>query len=447
MTDEQRLKEALDKAQTLGADDAEAVLVRDATLDIDVVNSQVENLLLAEAIGIGLRLFTADRRMGFAYTTALDTGTALLAEQAWQNALANDPDPNNVLPEDVEVSRDDWREQDLSTIPAAEKIDFCRALESKTLAADKRITKIQEASYGDSRFEYTIMNSRGLVRAYQNAHCSCSVVAAASEPNVDDEMGWEFDFARTWAALRPDWVAQGCADRATRALGGKPCASGAMPVVLDRYVATQFLGVLGSAFMANNVLKGKSLFANSVGETIASDHVTLIDQNDLDAGYNRGPFDGEGVSAQTVVLIDAGVLRGFLHNTYTAQRMGQKSTANAGRGGAFRSVPEVGATNCYLKPGDVSPDNLIATADTGLWITNAMGIHTADPVSGDFSFGVAGLAIEHGGLAGPVRGVTVAGNIKDLLKDIRGVGNDLRFYGAYGSPSILLEKLMVSGRN
>ena len=447
MSGEQRLKEALDKARALGAADAEAVLVRDVALTIDVAAGQVENLLLAEAIGIGLRLFTADRRMGFAYTTALDAGAAPVAEQAWQNALANDPDPNNVLPEETEISQDDWSEQDFSAIPVAEKVGFCRALESRTLAADKRIARVQEASYADSRFEYTIMNSRGLVRAYQNAHCTCSVVASASEPGADSEMGWEFDFARTWAALRPDWVAQGCAARATRALGGTPCASGAMPVVLDRCVAAQFLGVLGSSLMANNVLKGKSLFAGRVGETVASDLVTLIDQNDLDAGYNRAPFDGEGVSARATVLLDAGVLRSFLHNTYTAHRMGERTTANAGRGGAFRSVPEVGATNFYLKPGGVSPDDLIATAGAGLWITDAMGVHTADPISGDFSFGVAGLAIENGRLAGPVRGVTVAGNIKDVLRDIHGVGNDLRFYGAYGSPSVLLEKLMVSGRN
>lgn len=446
MTPEQRLQEALDKAQSLGAAEAEAVLAREVALDIDVAEGQLENLLRAEAIGMGVRVFTGDRRMGFAYTTVLEAGADGAAERAWQNALANDPDPHNVLTEEIAASRDDWAEEDFARIPIAEKIDFCRALESKTRAADNRIDRIQEASYGDHRFEYTIMNSRGLIRAYQNADCRCSVAAAASAPGADSEMGWEFDCARTWAGLRPGWVAEGCAARATRALGGKPCASGAAPVVLDRYVATQFLGVLGPALMASNVLKGKSLFAGRGGETVASEHVSIVDQNDLDAGLNRAPFDGEGVSAQATVLIDSGVLRGFLHDTYTAHRMGVKTTANAGRGGAFRSAPEVGATNCYLKPGDAAPDELITAAGAGLWVTHAMGVHTADPISGDFSFGVAGLAIKNGGLAGPVRGVTVAGNIKDLLQDIRSIGNDLRFYGAYGSPSVLLEKLMVSGR-
>jgi PmbA protein len=438
------LQRALDVANSLGAADAEIVLVRDVGLDVEVAQGKLETLALAEAIGMGARLFTEDRRMGFAYTTALGDGVERVVTSAWRNARVNEIDEHNVLPEEHTVARDDWSEQDFSAILVSDKIEFCRELERKTRLADARVTQVERAAYADSRIEYTIGNSRGLFRTYRNTHCICSVVAAASEPGADSEMGWEFDFGRRFSSLRLDWVAEHCALRATRGLGGTPCETRAMPVVLDDRVAMQFLNVIGPALMANNVLKGKSLFAGRVGETIAAECVTLVDQNDLDAGMNRAPFDGEGASAQATVLVEQGVLRGYLHNAYTAHKMGLRTTANAGRGG-FRSTPEVGATNCFLKPGPHTPQALIGMAGTGLFVTEAMGVHTADPISGDFSLGVAGVKIENGCTTRPVRGVTIAGNIKDLLKNIQAVGNDLRFFGVFGSPSVLISRLVVSG--
>lgn len=438
------LDETLSSARKVGAADAEAVLSRDIGFHVEVAKGEIETLALSEVIGLGVRLFTTDRRIGFAYTTDLASGPGATVEAAWQNALANGADDHNVLLDADTVSEDDWCEADLGAISVGDKADFARRLEQRTLDADKRITHVQEAAYSDSLYEFTIANSRGLSRTYRNAYCSCSVVAAAAEDGVDAEMGFEFDFGRTFESLRLDWVARHCAERTTQRLGGTPCATGAVPVVLDNRVTTAFLNVLGPALMADNVLKGKSLFAGRVGDAIASEHVILIDRNDLEAGINRAPFDGEGASAQETVLVDRGALRGYLHNAYTAHKMGEGTTANAGRGG-FRSTPEVGATNFYLKPAEATQANLFAMADPGLFITEVMGVHTADPVSGDFSFGATGLTIEGGRLGRPVRGVTIAGNMKDLLGNISAVGNDLRFFGAYGAPSVLIAQLMVSG--
>ena len=438
-------RRALDHALHLGAESGEVVLARDVNLDVEVAEGKLETLLLAEAIGVGVRVFSKEHRMGFAYTTAVEGGLDRVVGAAWQNALANEPDEHNVLPEGDAESDDDWSVQAFGDIPVPEKVGLCRELEEKTLAADARVTRVEHASYSDSSSAYTIANTRGLLRTYRNAHCTCSVVAAASEPGSDSEMGWEFDFGETFEALRRDWVAQRCAERATRGLGGRPCEGGAMPIVLDNYVATQFLHVVVTALMANNVLKGKSLFAGRVGDAIASEVLTIIDRNDLVGGMNRAPFDAEGVSAQRTVLLDRGALLGYLHNAYTAHKMGQPMTANAGRGGGFRSTPEVGATNCFIERGHHAPEALIEAAGTGLLVTEAMGVHTADPISGDFSFGVSGLKIEQGRVARPVRGVTVAGNIKDLLLQIRLVGNDLRLFGGYGAPSLLVSEVMVSG--
>ena len=439
-----QLKEALDTAAKLGAADTEVVFSRGVNLDIEVADGKVETLLTAEAIGAGVRTFTKDRRMGFAYSSVLDAGLHQVAEAAWDNAVASDADEHNVLPEESVTSDDDWCEQNFTKTSVADKVDFCRRLEQRTLDEDKRIERVQDASYSDSVGEFTIANSRGLFRTYRNSHCSASVVASASEPNADSEMGWEFDFGRSFGALRLDWIAKRAAERATRALGGKPCNSGPLPVVLDNYVAMQFLQVVAPALMANNVLKGKSLFASLAGEAIASECVTVIDQNDIEAGLRRAPFDGEGASAQRTTIVDGGVLKGYLHNAYTAHRLGTKTTANAARGG-FRGVPDVGVTNCYIEPGGRSPEDLVDMAGLGLFVTDAMGVHMADPVSGDFSFGASGLTIEEGRMGRPVRGVTIAGNTKDLLKSIKAAGTDLRFFGSYGAPSLLVSELMIAG--
>jgi len=436
---------ALDAARQCGAADAEVALTRDVNLEIEVAKGEVETLGLAEAMGVGVRVFTEDRRMGFAYTTAAEAGVERVVEAAWHNALATTPDEHNVLPEHAPTSEDDWSEQDFADVPVAKKVDFCRELERKTLDGDPRITHVQHASYSDTRGEYTVANSRGLLRTFSNAYGTCSVVAAAAQEGADSEMGWEFDFAKTFDALRLDWVAERCVERTVRQLGGKPCPTRAMPIVLDNYVTTQFLGVLAPALMANQVLKGKSLFAEQVRQDIAAKCVTLIDQNDAPGGLNRAPFDAEGASAQRTVLVEAGTLRGFLHNAYTAHRMAVKSTANAGRGGGFRSVPEVTATNLFLEPGQRSQEELLEGAGDGLFVTSAMGAHMADPISGDFSLGVSGLEIEGGRPGRPVRGVTIAGNLKELLRNIEDVGGDLRFFSSTGAPSVRIAEMMVSG--
>lgn len=437
------VREALVAAGRLGAADAEIVLSRHVAFDVEVAKGEVETLALAEAIGAGVRLFTTDRRMGFAYATDLSSGPTRLIEAAWHNALANDPDEHNVLLESTATSEEDWTEEDFAGIPVAQKVDFARQLEEKTLGADPRITQVQQAGYGDVLFETTVANSRGLLRRFRNAHCSCSVVAIA-EQGGEQEMDWQFDFGPRFGALRLDWVAASCAERVLQRLGAAPCATRAMPIVLDNHVATQFIQVIASSFMADNVLKGKSMYAGRIGERIASDCVTFIDRNDADGGLYRAPFDAEGASAQETAVVESGMLRSFLHNAYTAHRMNAQTTANAGRSG-FRSAPEVGVTNAFLRPGAYTQEQLFDLAGEGFFVTDAMGVHTADPISGDFSFGAAGRAIENGRLSRPIRGVTIAGNIKDVLMNVLAVGSDLRFFGACGGPSVLVAQLMVSG--
>ena len=440
------LKKTLSTAEKLGAVDSEVVMTTSTSLGIEVCKGEVETLSLSESVGIGVRVFSPDHRMGFAYTTNLVDGPDKVVDAAWQNALANDPDEFNVLLDEATESDDDWSQEDFSQVPVDRKIAFARELEQKTLDADECLDFVETSSYSDSRGEFIIMNSKGLHRTFRSSACSCSVlgIASSGDSDSDSEMASEFDYVRKFDDLKLDWVATRCAEKAVAKLGGKTCPTVQIPVILNNNVTTQFLQVIGPSLKANNVLKGKSLFAGKCGETIASEVLSFIDQNDYEPGMHYSPFDGEGASARRTVLIEDGMLKEYLHNTYTAKKMGERTTANASRGG-FRSTPGVGATNFYLKAGDIDRDGLFAKAGNGLLITKAMGIHMANTISGDFSFGVEGTLIENGILTTPVRGVTVAGNIKDLLKNIAAIGDDLRFFGTYGAPSVLVSELMISG--
>ena len=442
------LEQALDLARKRPVADADVVLARNVSLGIEVAKGEVETFEMAESIGLGVRLITNDRRVGFSSTTALDGQPALerVVEMAWQNAQPIDPDEHNVLPEEQAVSEHDWAKEDFAAIPTERKIEFCRDLERKTLAGDPRITMVERAGYSDNRTQFAIANTRGALRQFTTAHCSCSVSAVAAQEGVDSEMGSEFDVSQQFDALRLDWVARRCVDFAVNALGGKPCESRPMPIVLDNGVVSSFLSVIGGTLMADRIIKGKSMFAKELGNQIAADNFFLIDQNDLEGADNRAPFDGEGTSARRTTLVEGGALRGFLHNAYTAHKMGLQTTGNAGRSGGFESVPEVAVTNCYLQPGAKDQAALIDQAGNGLFVTDVMGMHTVNPISGDFSVGASGRLIEEGRLGTPVRGVTIAGNIRDFLKNIALIGSDLRWFGAYGAPSVLISQMAISGK-
>ncbi len=439
----QRLADAVDAALRIGAVEAEALETTSRSFEVEVSRGEIETLASSTGRGMGLRLFTADKRMGFAYTASSDEALETTVRKAWNNAISNDPEPYGGICRDAGLFDADWSEQTPAAVPVEAKISLAKDLEKATLAADSHIAMVERAAYGDSLVDFALVNSAGVRRRYRNAYFSCSAGAVATREGVDSESGWEFDVARTFDGLRLDWVARRCAQDATRKLGGKPCATGAMPVVLDNTVATRFLAMFGSALRADNVLKGKSLFSGCVGEAIAAECLTFVDQNDYPDAVGRAPFDGEGTLAQRTVLVENGRLQGYLHNQQTASEMGEQPTANAVRG--FRSPPAVGPSSLYIVRGGVPLEGLFGLAPRGLFVTQALGMHSANLITGDFSFGASGLLFESGELRAPVRGVTIAGNFRPLLKAVEAVGNDLRFLGSCGAPSLLISELVVSG--
>lgn len=432
----------VEKASKGGAE-AEAFISAGEDLSIEIREQEIEALTTARERGLGLRVII-EGRVGFAYTT--DFSPPALEEtvsRALANAQKATPDEYNCLPPAAEYAGLDLFDPEIERTPLPEKIELAKEIERQARASDRRIKITESCSYGDSRYVVALANSRGVAASYYGASCGASIFVVAVE-GEESQTGFGMASCLKMAELDPVKIGREGAERAVRLLGARRIPTQRAPVIFDPYVTASFLGVIAPALAADAVQKGKSLFRGRIGEVVASSEVTLIDDGRLPGGVASAPFDGEGVPTGRTVLIENGTLQRFLHNTYTAAKEGIRSTGNGARG-SFKVTPEVGTTNFYLAAGDRTPEDLIREVPRGLYVTDVLGMHTANPISGDFSVGVVGLWIENGEFAGPVRGVAIAGNMIGLLKSIEAVGSDLTFFGATGAPTIRIASMSISG--
>jgi len=379
-----------------------------------------------------------------AFTTRLDRESLRDAVQlAAANARSSAADEFNRLPDPKPVEPMELLDSRLAELPVDVKIDFAKEVENAARRYDPRVTKVRQASFGDGIYEIGIVNSRGVDVGYRGGYCSTSLLVVA-EADGQAETGWSYDFSRTFEDLDPVRVGQEAAAQAVEMLGAGSLATCRVPLILAPEVACEFLEVLGPALTAEAVQKGKSVFAGKLGEAVASTELTLIDSGLLPGGLATAPVDDEGVPSQETVVLEQGLLKTYLYNTYSAAKDGVQSTGNGVRP-SFRGALTSGTRNFYVSPGRLSQTELMAQVERGLYVTNVMGMHTANPISGEFSVGAAGLWMENGRPVRPVRGIAIAGNLIDFLKRLVAVGSDLRFYGSVGSPTLVVEGITVSG--
>ena len=405
----------------------------------------VESLSFAEARGLGVRVLL-DGRQGYAYATDPSPEEAAgLVDQARANARLGERDQAYGLPPAARPEPLDGLFSDaLASMPTEAKVALALDLERATTSADPRVRKVEEAAYGDAVSRVAIASTEGLAAEYERTDCWCSAFAMA-EDGDETQTGFDFRLGREVADLEPEAVAAAAAGRAARLLGATKPGTERLPVLLDPLAAGSFLGVLAGALSAEAVQKGRSLFAGREGEDVAAAVVSLVDDGRDLAGPAASPFDDEGVPTTATSLIDGGRLLAFLHNTTTARRGGTVSTGNAGRA-SYRSLPGVSPSNLFLRPGTESQAELLARAGRALYVQDVTGVHSgANPVSGEFSVGASGLRVEGGSLAEPLREMTIASTLIDMLKAVVAVGSDLRFGGVIGSPTILFGEMTVAG--
>lgn len=404
-------------------------------------------MTFAGSRGVGVRLID-DGRLGYAWAAdpTIEEVRAVV-RLARENAALAEPDEHNGLPDPAPIDPlPELYRAESAEVSTERKVELALEMERRAVTGDPRVTKIDAAQVGDAVSRVVIASTTGIEVEYARTDAWCVVVTLAVDHD-ETQTGFSFRIGRGVDELAWEEVVDEAVERGVRMLGAVKPATARVPVVLDQFAASSFLGVLAGALNAENVLKGRSLFAPMVGDQVGAEPFTLVDDGRNLAGPAASPFDGEGVPSGRTELFTSGRLNGFLHDSYTAARSGdgQRSTGNAKRGG-YRSAPGVGTSNFYVEAGASPVDELLRRAEGGVLIQDVSGVHSgANPISGEFSVGATGLRISGGALGEPVREMTIASTLPEMLRGVQAVGDDLRFFSSVGTPSILIGEMTLAG--
>jgi PmbA protein len=446
---EQAAQLAVDAAVSEGAGDAEAYAQRQTGREVRVHDGEVESLTAATERGVGIRVWIGGRA-GYAYGIELNEQSLRdLSARAVTAARVADEDEHAGAPssDGGYPQIDGLRDPAIEAWPAERLVDLALAVERAATAADERVGAAEQAVYADSDDAVAIRSSAGIECSYEASSCYAYVLALAAGEG-SKETGLGFDLARSPAGLDPDAIGVEGAERAAAMIGaGKP-PSRSCPVVFDPTVAASFAGLIGSALGANAVQRGRSPFAELLGEQIASEALVLHDDGLDPEGLASSPCDDEGTPRERTALIEGGALRTFMYDSYTARRGGAERAGNASRAG-YRSPPSVGASNLTVKAGNLGEAELLAAAGDGVYVTDVAGLHSGvNMVNGVFSVGASGRLLKGGELADPVREFTIASDLVSMLRAVREAGSEARwvpFGGIVRTPPLLIDEMTVSG--
>jgi len=337
----------------------------------------------------------------------------------------------------------DLYHEDVYSLPGPERIDYARRTEKAALDFDARIKNSEGGSFDAATGHKVLANSHGFVGEYSRSYCSVAAVPIAQTEDGGMQRDYWFSVARMLKKLdAPEKVGRIAAERTIRRLGARRVKTARVPVVFDPMVSTSILEHIFEGINGDAVYRGASFLAGKLGEKIAGDNLTVIDDGTIPGGFGTSPFDGEGIPTRRTVVIENGVLKSYLLNTYTAKKLGLQTTANASRG--LAGTPGIGPGNYFLQPGQKSAKELIANIKEGLYVTEFLG-QGVNLVTGDYSRGASGLWISNGELGYPVEEITVAGNLKDLFFNISEIASDLEFRGSVAAPTIRVDGLTVGG--
>jgi PmbA protein len=439
--------EVVRRAMQGGATAAECVVREGDEFSTVVRLGQVETLKESGSKSIGVRVFFGQRA---ASTHSSDFSPASI-ERMLNSALAlakiTSEDPYAGIPEAAmlgSLSGDlNLYHENVYSLPGAERIDYARRAEKAALDSDPRIKNSEGGSFDAATGRKVLANSHGFVGEYRRSYCSVAAVPIAQDEHGHMQRDYWYSVARSLARLdSAEQVGKEAARRSLRRLGARKVKTAHVPVVLDPLVANSMLEHIFEGVNGDAVYRGASFLAGKLGEKVAGANLTVVDDGTMLGGFGTTPFDGEGVPTRRTVVIEQGVLKSYLLNTYTAKKLGLETTANASRG--LAGTPGIGPGNYFLQPGTKTPQQIIGEIQDGLYVTEFLG-HGANLVTGDYSRGASGLWIVNGELAYPVEEITVAGNLKDIFCNISEIGTDLEFRGSVASPTIRIDGLTVGG--
>jgi len=435
------------RAMKRGATAAECVIREGDEFSTLVRLGQVETLKESGSKAIGVRVFYGQRAASTYSSDFSKEGLERMLSSALELAKITSEDPFGGIPEASQLGSLpgdlDLYSADVYSLPGEERIAYARRAEKAAMDYEPRIKNSEGGSFDAATGHKILANSHGFVGEYQRSYCSVAAVPIAQTENGAMQRDYWYSVARSLSRLEsPEHVGKVAAERTIRRLGARKIKTAHVPVVFDPLVATSIIDHIFEGVNGDSVYRGASFLAGKLGQKIAADRVNLIDDGTMVGGFGTSPFDGEGIPTRRTVVIENGVLKSYLLNTYTAKKLGMQTTANAARG--LAGTPGIGPGNYYLQPGTKTPKEIIAEIKEGLYVTEFLG-HGANLVTGDYSRGASGLWISNGELTYPVEEITVAGNLKEMFLNISDIGSDLEFRGAIACPTIRIDGLTVGG--
>jgi len=435
------------RAMQGGATAAEAVAMDGSEFSTVVRLGEVETLKESGSKGIGVRVFFGKRAASTYSSDMSPAGIEQMVESALRLAKITSEDPFAGIPEPSQLGKLEGDLQlyheDVYSLSTADRIDYARRAEKAAMEVDPRITNSEGGTF-DAAVGYKVLaNSHGFIGDYRRSYCSISAVPIAQIDGSAMQRDYWYSIANTLSKLEsPEEVGRIAAQRTLRRLGARKVKTAKVPIVFEHTIAGSLVGHIFEAVNGDSVYRHASFLTGKLGEKIAGDNINVIDDGTKPGGFGTTPFDSEGVPSRKTVVVENGVLKSYLLNTYTAKKLGLETTGNASRG--LAGTPGIGPGNFFLQPGTKSAQEIIAGIQEGLFVTEFLGFGV-NLVTGDFSRGASGLWIQNGQLTFPVEEITVAGNLKDMLLNVSEIGSDLQFRSAIASPTLRIEGMTVAG--
>jgi len=439
------LAEVLDRATARGATEADGYLVEERQFSAQVRLGQVDTVTNSRDQRLSLRVFVGKASAAASTSDLSRESLERLVDEATSLARITSPDPLSGLPEPsalVDRAPDlDLADPGGHDLTPEEKIELARRGEAAAMAVDPRITNSEGAEFYDRQARYAYATSHGFLSSYGTSSFGLTVSPVASQDGEMQRDVW-YSVHRKRARLDPpEEIGREAARRTVRRLGGRRVKTAEVPVVFDPLTAAGLARAIASAASGPSLYRGASFLLDRLGTRIGSSQLTLVDDGTLPAALGSRPFDGEGLPIRRTTVVNAGVLESYLLDTYSARKLGMSSTHHAARDG---SGVGVATTNLMLLPGTATPEELIASVENGLYVTELIGFGV-NFVTGDYSRGAVGYWIENGRLAYPVEEVTIAGNLLEMLDAVDGVGNDLAMRDRTVSPTVKVAHMVVAG--
>jgi PmbA protein len=434
------------QAMAAGATAAECTLAEGEEFSATVRMRSLETLKDAGSRGAGLRVLIG-QRTGSSYTSdlsregirAMVAQSIELAAITSEDTFAGLPDPEQLgtLPGDLGLF-----DGDVSALGTDFRIQQALDAEEASLAADPRIVNSEGGSFGAYTGQRVFANSLGFAGGYRTSSCSLGTTPVAREGDSMERDYW-YSSARSFGRLeKADYIGRKAAQRTLRRLCSRKVATQKVPVIFDSQTSRSLISSVFEAVDGDSVYRNSSFLAGKLGEKVAADHVTIVDDGTIPGLFGTSPFDDEGVPSRRTVVIERGVLRSYLLNSYTARKLGMRTTGNAARG--LTGNASVGHGNFYLEKGERTPEEMIRGVRSGLYVTELIG-SGVNIVTGDYSRGAAGIWIENGELAYPVSEITVASTLQRMLTEMEYIGSDLEFRSSTAAPTVLIREMTVSG--